>query len=397
MPPRPTTDYVYNSAEMLADPEAAFEQIRAHGDVVWCPSVKCWLVVSKEAAISALKNDDLQVYDLSAALHSIANRSGEVLDDLIRICDWIPFLSDGDRHQQLRSLFARVLADIRDDYLVAIESASLRLLANMQNKGGGDFAKDYGDRLHVEAIGALAGFNETDVSWIARNSSSQGGVDFAASLNEMKEANQRVTGLLDLIGRQVSNASDSPFFDKIGRHLTAVGITNNHSNCVECLTALTLLGRDTLSGTLTLGLAYLLDHNNGVLVSNDWNKLTNMEDEIIRLSSTVQIVNRTATQPVKLGGIDIGTGETILIFLPAANRDPANFPCPHAHSAENGDHIAFGASRHLCVGMPVSRNVINISLQHLATLDYIESLPGRTLGETKNTRKYDALPIQMKK
>jgi len=394
MPPRPTTGYVYNSTEMLADPEASFEKIRTDGGVVWSPSLMCWMVVSKEAAIAALKNDNLKVYDLCNAFNTITDKSGEKLDDLIRICKWIPFLCDGDRHQQLRSLFARILSDIRDDYLLAIDSASKRLLTHMQTRGGGDFAKEYADRLHIEAIGALAGFNEADVKWIAQNSGSHGGVDFAASLSEMKNANQRVNNLFDLIGKLASN---SAFFVKIGKHLSSVGITDTHSNRVECFTALTLLGRDTLSGTLTLSLANLLDQHDGILVSSDWNKLTGLTDETIRLSSTVQLVSRLATKPFNLCGVEIASDEMVIIFLPAANRDPDSYPCPHIHSPENGDNIAFGASRHLCVGMPISQSVIKISMQHLAAVEYIATMPGRKLGIGKNTRKYDALPIKMRK
>ncbi len=396
MSPKPVTDYVYDSAEMLADPDAVFDRIRTDGDVVWCPSVKRWLVLSKSAALAALKNEDLKVYGPFAAFSYIADKTGEDFDNLARICEWIPFLHDGEHHRQLRSLYSRVLSDIRDDYLGAIGSASARLLAIMLAKGGGDFAKEYGDRLHVEAISALAGFPEDSLQRIARNSSTRGIIDLAASVGEMKEANQRIGVLIECITQLVSKPPHSPFVAAIGGNLSAVGIADNLINRVEFLTALTLLGRDTLAGTMTVGLAYLLDSHNGVLVSDDWKDLAGMEDEIIRLSSIVQMVNRIATRPVKLDGVDIAVGEQMLIFLPAANRDPASFACPHAHSADNGDNIAFGASRHLCAGKALSRSVVRTSMKHLAALDFIGSLPGRVLCDSKTARKYDSFPIQMK-
>jgi cytochrome P450 len=398
MLPRPTTDYVYNSTELLADPDSVFDRIRADGGIVWCPSIKRWIVVSMNEAVEAMKSNNLQAYDLLGAFNRIEKKSGEVLKDLLRIYHWLPFFYDGKRHQQLRSLFARTLADIRPDYLVEVEAASQRLLDSMLAKGGGNFAKEYADRLHVEALGTLAGFDEADRLWISENFSSQGSVDFSASMGEMIDANRRAGSLLDYIGRLVANASDSTFFVDIGRHLTAVGLADNYENRMGFFTGLTALGRDSLSGTLTLGLAYLLDQNNGELSSGDhWNDLPNMADEIIRLTSSVQGVYRLVAKPIKLGGVDIAAGDLIIIFLPAANRDPQSFPCPHAHNAENGENIAFGAGRHLCVGMPVSRDVVSIALQNLAGLDYIKALPGRELARSKNTRKYDSLPVEMKK
>jgi cytochrome P450 len=46
-------------------------------------------------------------------------------------------------------------------------------------------------------------------------------------------------------------------------------------------------------------------------------------EEAIRFESPVQTFFRTTTRQVSLGGVEIGEGEKILMFLAAANRDPS--------------------------------------------------------------------------
>jgi cytochrome P450 len=393
MSARQRTDYVYDRVEMLFQPEIVLDRIRADGDVVWSETMRRWLVLSKAAAADVLRNPKFRVYDLIRAFRSLQARTGVDLADLARVCAWIPFLHDGARHVVLRALFARILADLRGEYLEAFTAASRSLLEAMVANGGGDLARDYGERLHSEAIGEIAGFDPADRIWIAAISSSRGAVDFAASLSEMADANRRTGTLLRRLEVLAQGNRTNAFMNRLGGHLAACGIEDTRVNRLECLSALILLGRDTLAGTLTVGLVHMLDSNDGRLTPDDWGRPAEIVDEFIRLSSTVQIAIRVAEEPIEIAGQTIATSETAMVFLPAANRDPAAYTCPHAMKASHGPHIAFGASRHLCVGMTLSRAAVEIALNHLSALGTIRSLSGRQLDQTRNTRKFTSLPV----
>jgi cytochrome P450 len=397
MSSKKTTDYVYDSIQLLANPVAVFDQIREDGDVVWCPALRRWLVLSKPAAIKALSNPDLVVYDLFNAFRKIEEKSKKNLQNILRICDWIPFLHDGARHNQLRLLFAKVLTELQDDYLYTFERVSSTLLEQMLCKGKGDFAVDYSDRLHIETLGRLAEFSEEDSLWIAENSSSQGSVDFAASLGEILDANHRATVLLDRIEMLIKKHHDSKLIKMIHRQLVSAGIEDNLINRTGFMTALMLLGRDTLSGTLTVGLAHLFGQNQGELKPENWSDESWWLNEYIRLSSTVQIVNRVATKEVFLAGQRISKGDMLMVFPPAANRDPSSFSCPHSISDTNSNNIAFGTGRHLCTGKVLSRKSINIVLKHLSMLQNIKAMQGQKIDDSKNTRKYKNLPITLQR
>ena len=89
-------------------------------------------------------------------------------------------------------------------------------------------------------------------------------------------------------------------------------------------------------------------------------------EELLRLSSPVS-VGRTATRDVTIGGRTIKAGDSVLMLLPAANRDDAAFP-----DAEQLDlnrqpnrHLTFGAGVHRCIGMHLARLEITVALEEL--------------------------------
>lgn len=380
---------------MIADPDGTFDGLRRHGGLVWSHSLRRWLVLSRPDALAILRDARFEVYDLFRVFEGIENRSGADLTHLKAICGWIPFLHDGPRHEALRSLFARLLADLKLDYLTAFEAGSADLVAGLRARGGGDLAHDYAERLHAEAMGRIAGLAEPDRMWLAETAGSQGSIDFAASGSEMLGANARGGELLGGLARLLDQPQGRAVLDRVGTSLAACDIADTPDNRLHCLTALILLGRDTLAGTISVGLACLLDAGKGAVSLGDWPEPYALVDEFIRLSSTVQIAIRVAQEDATVGDIRIEAGEGIMVFLPAANHDPEVFACPHAVGTDRVAHVAFGAGRHLCVGMPLSRSVTAIALKHLAQIGTIREIPGREMDGGRNTRKLKHLPARL--
>jgi 4-methoxybenzoate monooxygenase (O-demethylating) len=75
-------------------------------------------------------------------------------------------------------------------------------------------------------------------------------------------------------------------------------------------------------------------------------------EEAVRYESPVQTFFRTTTRDVDIGGVPIGEGEKILMFLGAANRDPRKWERPDDYDIErrNAGHVGFGYGIHQCVG-----------------------------------------------
>lgn len=80
-------------------------------------------------------------------------------------------------------------------------------------------------------------------------------------------------------------------------------------------------------------------------------------EEMLRFDSALQLFERTATEDVEVGGVEIGQGEKVAVLLGAANRDPAAFDDPDTFDVARATnpHVAFGAGVHFCLGAPLAR------------------------------------------
>ena len=69
-----------------------------------------------------------------------------------------------------------------------------------------------------------------------------------------------------------------------------------------------------------------------------------------------QAVDQAATS-LSVGGLPIGEGEKVLMFLGAANRDPRKWERPDDYDIERrvGGHVGFGYGIHQCVGQVLAR------------------------------------------
>jgi 4-methoxybenzoate monooxygenase (O-demethylating) len=80
-------------------------------------------------------------------------------------------------------------------------------------------------------------------------------------------------------------------------------------------------------------------------------------EEAVRYETPVQTFFRTTMRPVEIGGIAVGEGEKVLMFLGAANRDPRHWERPDDYdiSRRTVGHVGFGSGIHQCVGQLLAR------------------------------------------
>ena len=167
-------------------------------------------------------------------------------------------------------------------------------------------------------------------------------------------------------------------------------------NRVHLLFSLLLLGRDTIGGSVAVGLHLFLEEKNGTITSADWLPTKAMVNEFIRRSSAVQMVFRVATEDTSLEGQLIKKDEKAVLYLVGSNHDPAVFQCPHSFSADRSTHLAFGSARHLCSGMPMAKDALAITIGQLMDFAVVQALPGAEYhAGNRLHRKMKSLPLKL--
>lgn len=90
-------------------------------------------------------------------------------------------------------------------------------------------------------------------------------------------------------------------------------------------------------------------------------------EETLRYDPPVQMMGRIAAEDMTIAGIEVPSGDVMMLLLAAAQRDPAEFERPDEFDPERGPvrHLGFGRGLHYCLGAPLARLEAGVALSAL--------------------------------
>lgn len=124
----------------------------------------------------------------------------------------------------------------------------------------------------------------------------------------------------------------------------------------------------------------------------------NAFEESLRWHSTVQTFFRTTTRDVHVDGVTIAEGSKVLLFLAAANRDPARWDDPDRFALDRtvSGHVGFGFGIHQCLGQMVARLEGQLIATALAERVASITLTGKPVSRLNNTlHALMSLPVEV--
>jgi cytochrome P450 len=106
-------------------------------------------------------------------------------------------------------------------------------------------------------------------------------------------------------------------------------------------------------------------------------------EELLRFDPPLHLFSRYALEDIEIHGVTLERGDQVGLLLGAANRDPLRFPDPDRLDPERSPnpHVSFGAGIHFCLGAPLARLELLVSLRVL-----FERLPNLGLDATPRYR-----------
>lgn len=333
--------------DVTVNPYPAYAALREKGPVhrVLVPeSGEAWLVVTRDEARAALTDPRL----------SNDIRHSSWTDDGGHALGVNMLQSDPPQHTRLRELVAGKFTAGRIRALrPRIQEIADSLLDALPEAGPADLVASYALPLPMTVICELLGVPESDRSGYHAWSS-------------------------ELVAPSSPQAVGAAVGAMTG-HLTALIEERRASPRQDLLSALVTPTADGLSAEELLGMAFLLlvaGHETTVnLISGTVLSLLAHPEQLAALRADPGLVDsaieetlrydgpvgaaafRFTTQPVRIGDTTIPAGDSVLVSLAAASRDPRHFPDPDRFDIHRkpAGHLAFGHGIHHCLGAPLAR------------------------------------------
>jgi cytochrome P450 len=117
-------------------------------------------------------------------------------------------------------------------------------------------------------------------------------------------------------------------------------------------------GHDTTKNALAGGFRALIEHpEEFTKLQNDLARSASCVEEIVRWTTAVNYMKRTATRDIEVRGQKIREGEAAMMFYASANRDESVFDDPYTFRVDRkpNRHLGFGHGEHFCMGAHFAR------------------------------------------
>ncbi|HYN75511.1 MAG TPA: cytochrome P450 [Candidatus Limnocylindria bacterium] len=352
--------------DVVRDPYPVLEGLRSAGSPVWHTGLGLWLAARHQDADAVLRN----------------RRLGRIFsprepDDVWETFNWLHtdsiLDSEPPKHTRLRSLVAKAFARGHVERLRPRVHELAAQLLDAADPRGFDAIAAYAEPLPVMVVGELLGVPPEEQEplrpWsqaivkmyeYARTADDEerartACAEFAAYVVELADRRRAQPGD-DLVTHLVQ-------VEEAGERLTERELV---ATCVLLLNA----GHEASVNGFGNGLVALLQR------PDQWQRLVTEPaavaatavDEMLRYDSPLQLFERTATEDVEIGGVLVRHGQRIAALLGSANRDGEAFDGPDDFDVgrDPNPHLAFGAGIHFCLGAPLARLELQITVPLLA-------------------------------
>jgi len=360
----------FNNPSFVADPYEQLKALREIGKPVWHEGMQIFLAARHSDANDVFRNKSL----------------GRIFTDKSPEFEWETFNwlhsdsildSEPPKHTRLRSLVAKAFNRNKIEGMrPAVERITQQLLDAIDEKVKSgetfDLIADYAEPLPVKIIADLLGFPESEehllrpwsqsiVKMYEVNPSEQyqieakkAGGEFAEYVRDLAEHRKTNPGQ-DLI-------TDLAMVEENGEKL------NSHELVATCVLLLNA-GHEASVNAFGNGMVAALKRpDQAELLRKNSRAITESAlEEFMRFDAPLHLFERTATVDTELGGVKIEKGQKIAALIGSANRDSSVFDRADEMdlTRDPNPHIGFGAGIHFCLGAPLARLEMSVSLPAL--------------------------------
>ena len=353
----------FQAADFVADPYPGLAELRAEGPLLWHEPSESWLATTHDAVSRTLRN----------------RAFGRIWSDWEPSSKMEPFNAlhrnqmmenEPPVHTRLRRLVAGAFARGHVERMrPRVEELAAALLDKLD--GTADLLGDYAEPLPVLVIADLLGVPGEDHVMLR---------DWSQAIVHMYEqgvgedtkaaAVEASTAFGHYVRAVVAERTKTPGEDLISDLISAREADGKLSEdeLVASVVLLLNAGHEASVNVFGNGIHALLTHRDQLArVTSGEVPMAVALEELIRFDAPLQLFERTATADVELLGETVRAGQKIAALMGSANRDAQAFADADSFDVarDPNPHVGFGMGLHFCLGAPLARMELEITLSRL--------------------------------
>ncbi len=350
--------------------DAVFDRMRATAEPVPLPLPDTYALTRYADVLEASRNPAVFSSEpVSTSLQDPPPEHAEFFGSMIGM--------DDPRHARLRRIVSRGFTPKMIKQLEAnVETIAADLVERLAETGPCDFVEQVATPLPLRIICDMMGIPDeafpgvvkaTDEVVIATGDLDYVDPDGRDRLTVLTSAMGHLHGLMnELAAARRAHPEDDLVTTLVNASVDGEALTARELGRFFVL--LVIAGNETTRNAVSHALHLFTEHEDqrAILLKDLNEALPDAIEEIVRFASPVRWMRRTLTQ-------DSGPyrrGDRVVLFYPAANRDPAAFDRPNDFDVlrSPNPHVGFGApGPHFCLGAHLARREVTVMLRRLFT------------------------------
>ncbi|GAA5012358.1 cytochrome P450 [Streptomyces hyderabadensis] len=358
--------------------EDTFRLLRADAPVSWQPPMEGALMPPQQEGLWVVTRHE-HVLEASRRPEVYCSSQGwqfeEVPEDILEAASSIIGM-DNPRHQKLRRLVSSAFTPRQVTRLIEqIQHQARQVVDRLLDAKCGDFVDLVAKPLPMWTVNELMGLDDNlreEATALADGMVSYNDPAVAAGREAGQVLNDSLVGLLTLGLDLAAHRRRHPAADLMTNLVQAEvdGQKLTDEEIASFFVLLTVAGNDTSRNATSHAVRALQDHpdQRRTLTQDFPGRIDAAVEEILRWSSPVMTVRRTATRDTTLGGQHIRAGDWVALMYPSANRDERVFTHPERFDLTRtpNPHVSFGGGGpHYCLGAFIARAQLRAILNEL--------------------------------
>jgi cytochrome P450 len=287
---------------------------------------------------------------------------------------------DDPRHARMRRIVSRGFTPKQLDSMKGdVEQIAAGIVDDVIANGEGDFVTDVAATLPLRIIVDMMGIPRSQERFIFDRTNVILGLGDEEYVPDQTETGvmTALLGAAQDLAALITELGEARLKDPQNDLTTALvtaevdGESLTPAELASFFVLLVVAGNETTRNAIAHGLVALTEHpDQRAAWQSDFDALApTAVEEIVRWATPVMHFRRTVTQDgVRLGDVELNTGDKVVLWYTSANRDAAVFEDPYRFDLRRtpNDHLGFGGpGPHFCLGAHLARREITVMFREL--------------------------------